>query len=138
MANNINQPAALEALLKEKLSVLGDILEMTRQELLLVDLDKLTPLLEQKDELLAKISGLDEQISATGQNQGETWEDMPQHQEMASLIQSILENEAVLEERMQAEFAQLRGELREFNQETRLKKYLEDHKPRKSRVDLKR
>jgi len=138
LANNINQPAALEALLKEKLSVLGDILEMTRQELLLVDLDKLTPLLEQKDELLAKISGLDEQISATGQNQGETWEDMPQHQEMASLIQSILENEAVLEERMQAEFAQLRSELREFNQETRLKKYLEDHKPRKSRVDLKR
>ena len=138
MANNTNQPAALEALLNEKLAALEKILEVTRKELLLVDLDKLTPLLEQKDQMLARITRLDEQIAATGLNQGKAWEGMPQHEQMGILIQAILENDAVLEERMKAEFSQLRSELREFNKEKRLKKYLEDHKPRKTRVDLKR
>ena len=137
MANKTKKAEDIVSLLENKMALLHQVLDLTREQLLLVDLEKLTPLLERMDELMERITQVDQRIRETGQNQGVGWEALPQHKEMAGVIQSILENEAVLEERMQAEFAQLRDELRDLNKETRLKKYLEGQKPRKGRVDLK-
>ena len=133
--HSIQKP--VKELLQQKISILKEVLKVTQKTLLLVDLEKLTPLLEEKDDLLERVKALDEAIS-TNLPDGKEWDSMPEHQIMAEVIQAILENEVVLEKRIEAEFAQLKTELREFDRETRLKKYLEKEKPRKGQVNLKR
>ena len=63
MANN--QAEGLDAgaikLLEEKLALFNQVFQTTQQELLLIDIEGLTPLLERKDRLIAKIEILESQ-----------------------------------------------------------------------------
>ncbi len=122
-------------LLEEKLALMKDVFAATQQELLLIDLDGLEPLLERKDRLIAKIGAIDEQLLGAG---GEGLEDAPQIREIAETVEAILENERALEARMREEHARLHEELKELDRQSRLKQYLERQKQTGSAIDLKK
>ena len=122
-------------LLKEKLALMNQVFETTQQELLLVDLDGLTPLLERKDRLIEKISAIDGQLNQAGR-QGLV--DAPQVREIAEMVEAILENGRALEARMSEESSRLHKELRNLDRESRLKQYLERQKQTASKIDLKK
>ena len=130
-------PKASE-LLDRKFELMNKVFEVTQKELLLVDLEGLTPLLEQKESLISEIKLIDQQLASSGQAQGAGWESATQQKESADLVAGILENESTLELRINEEFSRLRGDLREFDRQTRLKRYLQDRRPEGSKVDLKR
>ena len=122
-------------LLGQKLSLLRDVLSLTQQALLLVDLEGLTPLLERKDGLIRELQLIDETLGLH--------ERMPAQarlldEERISLVQAVLENERTLEARIEQEHSRLRRELRDFDQETRLKQYLERARPKGGTVNLKK
>lgn len=129
-------PAVLR-LLEEKLNLMNEVFTATQEELLLVDLDKLTPLLERKERLFGKISAIDGQLEAEAA-EPQLLAEAPQIREIAEVVEAILENESTLETRMREEQVRLRAELREFDQQTRLKQYLERRKRKESRIDLKK
>lgn len=137
MANNQHHKPDLGTvrLLEEKLALMNEVFETTQQELLLVDMDGLTPLLERKDRLIEKISAIDEQLSEAGR-QG--LDDAPQLLEIAEVVEAILENQHALEARMSEEHSRLRQELRNLDRESRLKEYLERQKQTESKIDLKK
>ncbi|HKI99376.1 MAG TPA: hypothetical protein VKB51_12965 [bacterium] len=122
-------------LLEQKLSLLRDMLSVTQRSLLLVDLDGLTPLLRRKDELIGEIRLLDEALDL---HPALPVEVDPVVEEMREVVQSVLENERTLELRIEQEQARLRQELRDFDQETRLKQYLERTRPKGGAVNLKK
>lgn len=138
MANKKSGIRPAKILADEKLKLLKKVLTLSQQQLLLVDLEKLSPLLEQKDEIIEAVAAIDQEAVAAGYINGEEWESLPQQEELANILEAILENETALERRIQVEFSQLRGDLREFDRENRLKKYLQSEKPRKGRINLKR
>lgn len=139
MANKPNDPSLeLMEILERKLELLREVFMATQQELLLIDLEGLTPLLEQKEILLAKIGEIDSRLDTSGRKKGAEWEGAPQHEEIAQVVQAILENESTLETRINKEFSQLRHELREFDKQTRLRRYLEGREPETGKVNLKK
>lgn len=137
MASKDQAPLAVEALrlLEEKLSVMREVFATTQEELLLVDLEGLTPLLERKERLFGKIIAIDQQLEGAG---GQALQDAPQLVELADLVEAIMENQRALEARMNEERSRLRKELRDFDRQTRLKQYLERQKQTESRVNLKK
>lgn len=122
-------------LLEEKLALMNQMLETTRQELLLVDLEDLTPLLERKDRLIERIGAIDGQLGEAGRRE---LVDAPQVREIAEVVEAILENQSALEARMSEEYSQLRKELRDLDRESRLREYLERQKQTESKIDLKK
>lgn len=137
MANNQHhKPDADTArLLEEKLALMRKVFETTQQELLVVEMDGLTPLLEHKDRLIEKISAIDVQLGEAGR-QGLI--DAPQLREITEVVEAILENQNALEARMSEEHSRLRQELRNLDRESRLKEYLERQKKTASKIDLKK
>lgn len=137
MANNQHhKPDADTArLLEEKLALMRKVFETTQQELLVVEMDGLTPLLEHKDRLIEKISAIDVQLGEAGR-QGLI--DAPQLREITQVVEAILENQNALEARMGEEHSRLRQELRNLDRESRLKEYLERQKKTASKIDLKK
>ena len=131
----MNEPEAAQALIEQKLAVLRDVLALTRDCLLLVELDGLTALLERKDRLLNEVRLIDEALALH--------ESIPPAAEalraqMIEVVQSVLENERTLEARIEREYAELRREMRDFEQETQLKQYLERARPKGGTVNLKK
>ncbi len=122
-------------LLQQKAALLRDVLELTRQSLLLVDLEGLTPLLARKDGLIREVQLIDETLALHDTLPPEA---EPLREELVEVVQSILENERTLELRMEQEHARLRAELRDLDQETRLRQYLERAKTKGGTVDLKK
>ena len=57
-----------QRLVERKLSLLRDVLETTRRELLLVELDNLAPLLERKDALIGELTAVDQALKALGES----------------------------------------------------------------------
>ena len=122
-------------LLGQKLSLLRDVLVISQQALLLVDLEGLTPLLSRKDGLIREIGLIDEALNLHARLPGEA---EPLREEMVEVVQAVLENERTLEARIEQEHSRLRRELRDFDQETRLKQYLERARPKGGTVNLKK
>jgi hypothetical protein len=131
----MSETHAVLSLLEQKLSLLRAVLTISQQSLLLVDLEGLTPLLERKDGLIREIQLIDEALALHAR--------MPPQlealrEEQAELVQAVLENERTLEVRIEQEHSRLRQELRDLDQETRLKQYLERARHKGGTVDLKK
>ena len=123
------------SLLEHKLNLLRDVLSLTQQALLLVDLEGLTPLLERKDGSIREMQLIDETLALHARLPAQA---QLLNEEMAEVVQAVLENERTLEERIEREHARLRRELRDFDQETRLKQYLERARTKGGTVNLKK
>jgi glutathione S-transferase len=126
--------AGVAALLERKLGLIREVFATTQQELLLVNLAGLTPLLERKQELIGEVARIDEALAEQGAPPQET----PQQEEIAEVVRAILENERTLEARINEERSQLREEMRELDRQTRLREYLERQKQTESRIDIKK
>jgi anthranilate phosphoribosyltransferase len=131
----MSEAQVVRALLEQKLGALRAVLVLSQQSLLLVDLEGLTPLLEQKNGLIRQVRLIDEALALHDDLPAQT---APLRQELAEVVQSVLENERTLEARIAREQSQLRRELRDFDQETRLKQYLERTRPKGGTVNLKK
>lgn len=122
---------------ERRLALMRQILDLTQRELLLVDLDGLTPLLERKDGLIGLLQALEEEAGGTDAG-GIAATDAVAREEYTRLAQRVLENEQVLEARMDAERERLRKELRELEQQTRLRGYLDGRRRRGRKLDVTR
>jgi len=128
-------PTQIGALLQRKIDLAREMLALTASELLLVDLDGLEELLLRKDGLIVQMRALDTQLD---ERPPQTRAEQALQDEYAALVRSILENEHVFEQRLQDEQARLRGEMRAFEQQTRLRKYLDAVRPKGRAVDVKK
>lgn len=136
-SNSIDPVEAVQTLLVRKIFVAKNILQVTGRELLLVDLSGLDNLLEEKEALIAQIKEIDKLLeSETEDVTGVEFEGL--HEEYAGVVRSILENERVFEMRIQEEQDQLRADMRELEQQTRLRRYLDGARPAGSGVKLKK
>jgi hypothetical protein len=131
----MNETRAVLALLDQKLTLLREVLALTQRALLLVELEGLTPLLERKNGLIGEVRLLDEALALHGAAPPEA---APLREEQAEVVQAVLENERALEARIEQEHSRLRRELRDFDQETQLRQYLERSKPKGGWVNLKK
>jgi transcription antitermination factor NusG len=120
-----------------KTGLLRSVLELSQQEALLVDLDGLEGLLEEKERLIGSLQRIDEQLAARGGSGEAVLEREREQEEQERLLAGILENERAVEERMESERRRLGVELRELERETRLRKYLEQPRGPRRKVDLK-
>ncbi|MBI3993940.1 MAG: hypothetical protein HY342_11755 [Candidatus Lambdaproteobacteria bacterium] len=123
------------ALLQRKIDLAREMLGVTARELLLVSLDGLEDLLMRKDGLIVQMRAIDGQL---GGRPPQTKAEQALLDEYATLVRSILENEHMFEERLQEEQERLRGEMRAFEQQTRLRKYLDADRPKGRSVDVKK
>ncbi len=121
-------------LLRQKVMIMHEFLSITQQELLMVDLENLSPLLERKDGLINEIRLIDE---ALGLHDGDPPDSEPLRVELAELVEAVLENERALEGRLLEEQSRLREEIRGLDQESRLKQYLKKTKDKGGTVNLK-
>ncbi len=123
-----------------KTELLRRVLTLSQQEVLLVDMEGLAGLLEEKERLIAVLQRIDEELAARADAapsaEAEPSADAEQ-EEQARLLAIILENERAVEGRMNSERQRLKGELRELERETRLRRYLERPNARRIKVDLK-
>ena len=140
MASERNPPAQADApgLLERKLALLRDVLATTQQQLLLISMDELSPLLERKEALIDEMGQVDRELEALGQEaipavEAESW-----RSELTRLVDAILENERTMEGRMKEERSRLRGELQALERQSRVKQYLESARPQGRTVDIKR
>lgn len=121
-------------MMRQKLNIMHEFLSITQQELLLVDLEGLPPLLERKDGLIREIQLIDETLALHDPPS-------PEHEglreELTGVVEAVLENERALEERLLEAQSKLREEMRDLEQETRLKRYLERAKTKGGTVNLK-
>ena len=127
--------ASVTELLRQKVMIMNEFLSITQQELLLVDLESLSPLLERKDGLINEIRLIDE---ALGLHDGHPPDSEPLRAELAELVEGVLENERALEGRLLEEQSRLRQEIRGLDQESQLKQYLKKTKDKGGTVNLKR
>jgi len=127
--------SSVTELLRQKVMIMNEFLSITQQELLLVDLESLSPLLEHKDGLISEIRLIDE---ALGFHDGDPPESEPLRIELAELVEAVLENERALEGRLLEEQSKLRGDIRSLDQESQLKQYLKKAKDKGGTVNLKR
>ncbi|MEE8435652.1 MAG: flagellar protein FliT [bacterium] len=121
-------------LLRQKVMIMHEFLSITQQELLMVDLENLSPLLERKDGLINELRLIDE---ALGLHDGDPPDSEPLRVELAELVEAVLENERALEGRLLEEQSRLREEIRGLDQESRLKQYLKKTKDKGGTVNLK-
>ena len=121
-------------LLRQKVMIMNEFLSITQQELLMVDLESLSPLLERKDGLINEIRLIDE---ALGLHEGDPPESEPLRVELAELVEAVLENERALEGRLLEEQSRLRQEIRGLDQESQLKQYLKKTRDKGGTVNLK-
>lgn len=121
-------------LLRQKVMIMNEFLTITQQELLMVDLESLSPLLERKDGLINELRLIDE---ALGLHDGDPPESEPLRVELAELVEAVLENERVLEGRLLEEQSRLREEIRGLDQESQLKQYLKKTRDKGGTVNLK-
>ena len=121
-------------LLRQKVIIMNEFLSITQQELLMVDLEKLSPLLERKDGLISEIRLIDE---ALGLHDSDPPDSEPMRVELAELVEAVLENERALEERLLEEQSRLRQEIRGLDQESQLKQYLKKSTDKGGTVNLK-
>lgn len=127
-----------EPLLERKLALLRKVLDVTRNELLLVELDGLAPLMERKDALIAELAGIDQALESLG-DAARRGPGMPEYSaELARLVEAILDNERTMETRMGAERERLRRQLQDLERQARIRGYLERQRPRAGKVDLTR
>ena len=136
MANEKQTPTQVgeTALLEKKLGLFKAIFEATQRELLLVDLEGLTPILEQKEALIEEIAGIDEELATSARLTGAG----ARAEEMAEVVRAIMENERTLEARIAEEHGRLRKEMRELERQSRLKEYLDRQKRTGNRINLKK
>ncbi len=127
------KPESAAELLRQKLSIMNEFLRITQQELLLVNLEGLSPLLDRKDTLIREIARIDAELEKREPPPAEA----PQQQEIARLVGAILENERTLEARINEEHSRLRKEIRELDRQTRLREYLERQRRPEAKIDLK-
>lgn len=139
MANKAQTPAppSPKLLWERKVALTKKFLAATRDELLLVDLEGLTPLLEQKAALILEIGKIDQNLAELGAP-GAAAANEASQKELAQVVAAILENEQALEARMDEEHTRLRRELREFDRQTTLRRYLEGVPAAVGTVDLKK
>ena len=128
------EPGA-EALLARKLELMKEVFEATQRELLLVDLELLSPILESKEALFAEIVRIDGELAQT-ERQGGRQSSL--EQELAEVVSAILENEKTLETRIQEEQSRLREELRDVGRQTRLRQYLDRLSSPGGRINVKK
>lgn len=126
--------ASVTELLRQKVMIMNEFLSITQQELLLVDLEKLSPLLERKDGLINEIRLIDE---ALGLHDGDPPDSDPLRVELDGLVEAVLENERALEGRLLEEQSRLRKEIRGLDQESQLKQYLKKTRDKGGTVNLK-
>lgn len=129
-----SQETANREKLEKKLALFQAILEATRQELLLVELEGLTPILQRKEALIGEITRIDVELEGAAN----LAQDDPLAGEMGEVVRAILENESTLEARIGDERSRLRKEMRELERQTKFKEYLERQKTVESRIDLKK
>ncbi len=127
-----------ERLVERKISLLRDVLETTRRELLLVELDNLAPLLERKDVLIGELTAVDRALEALGEGGLRQQQDLPYGIELTRLVEAILENQRTMELRIDEERQRLHQEMRDLDQQSRVRGYLERQRPRSGKVDLTR
>lgn len=127
-----------EALSGRKLEMLKQILSVTQQQLLLVNLDELEPLVERKESLIGEIKRVDQALQELGTDPLAAKSARSKRDEFAHVIDAILTNERTMEARMQEEQARLRGELQALERQSRVKQYLEGARPQGRKVDIKR
>ena len=130
--------ADIKAMLERKLALLRKVLALSQQQLLLVDLEDLSPLLQRKDDLLAEMERVDHHVAEAGLEKDPRWVDAVQQTETAQLAAAVLENDQRLEQRIAEEFTQLKKDMREFDQQRRLKKYLEGQRQDAGTFNLKK
>lgn len=118
-----------------KTELLRRICRVTQQEVLLVDLDGLAGLLAEKEGLIESLRRVDQELAGPLADHPAA---AAEREEQSRLLGIALENEAAVEARMAEQRERLRGELRELERETRLRKYLERPGARRVKVDLKR
>ncbi len=138
MASETEGGAKARRLVERKLGLLRDMLETTRQELLLVELDQLTPLLESKDAMIGELTQVDQAIEALGEEGRRRQQGPPYGAELTRLVEAILENQRTMEARMDEERQRLRQEMRDLDQQSRVRGYLERQQRRSGKVDLTR
>jgi len=132
-----NAPAP-EALLERKLALLKKVLSITQRQLLLVNIDELGELLEQKDHLIGEVQRLDRTLAEGGGDSQAGPESPAARAEFTRVIEAILSNERTMEARVQDEQSRLRGELQALERQSRVKQYLEGNRPQGRTVDIKR
>jgi hypothetical protein len=126
------------ALIQRKLDLLKQMLSVTQQQLLLVSLDELSPLLDRKERLIGEIKRIDEALEGFGSGPAAAGSEGVRGNEFARVLDAILANERTMEARIQEEQARLRGELQALERQSRVKQYLEGARPRARAVDIKR
>lgn len=136
MANDARQEQEQAMTLwRRKVELARAMLQLTAQELLLVDMEGLGELLTQKDALIAQIEEIDAALGGLSVAQDAL---LPVQEEYGAVVRDILENERTFEDRLDKERSRLRAELRNLERETRLRRYLEGGRPRGGTFDLKR
>lgn len=140
MASERNPPAQADAagLVERKLALLRDVLARSQEQLLLVSMDELAPLLERKEALIEEMGQVDRELVALGPEAISAAEAESPRSELTRLVDAILENERTMEGRMQEERSRLRGELQALERQSRVKQYLESARPQGRTVDIKR
>ncbi|MEE8554822.1 MAG: hypothetical protein V3T00_03095 [bacterium] len=140
MASERNPPAQADAagLVERKLALLRDVLARSQEQLLLVSMDELAPLLERKEALIEEMGQVDRELVALGPEAISAAEAESRRSELTRLVDAILENERTMEGRMQEERSRLRGELQALERQSRVKQYLESARPQGRTVDIKR
>ncbi len=121
-------------LMRQKLIIMNEFFDITQQQLLLVDLEALEPLLERKNTLIREMQLIDEALAL---HQHHPPESAAMQAEIENMVEAILENERTLEERLLAEQSRLRQEMRDLDQETQLKQYLQKARAKGGTVNLK-
>lgn len=127
-----------DRLLERKIALLSKVLDVTRHELLLVELDGLAPLIARKDALIAELTEVDRALEALGDVAMERQQASPFGAELTRLVEAILDNEQTMESRIGAERDRLRGQLRDLDHQAQVRGYLERQRPRAGKVDLTR
>lgn len=136
MANDARQEQEqAKTLWRRKVELARAMLQLTAQELLLVDMDRLGELLTRKDALIVQIEELDAALGELSVPQAAL---LPIQEEYGAVVRDILENERTFEDRVDKERSRLRAELRNLERETRLRRYLEGGRPKGGTFDLKR
>ena len=128
----------MKHLVEQKLALMRDILHVTQQQLLLVNLDELTPLLEQKESLIERIREVDGKLDQTGGSGDKTGQNPSWRDEMNRLVEAILDNERTMEARIEEARKDLKRDLQILERQGRVKQYLEGTRTPGRSVNLKR
>ena len=130
--------AAVAELLGRKLRAARALFAVTQQELLVVDLEDIEPLLERKEQLIAEIGHLDAELAAHG-GEEEVMAVQPDFVDTyREVVEAALENEQAMEARLADERTRLAQELQEFEHHTRLRQYLDNPRASGGTVNLKK